>query len=412
MQLYPRSVTGEDVRDLVDDPSGVSFVAQPIVDLSRGVIVGYETLARFALTSGRPSFPEEVFDAASEHDLGADLEAAIVGSALHLASTRPANCFVTINIDPLHVSSRVVQRTIAQYGDLGGIIFELTEHNTAPDLEVVKSAADALRRRGAMIAIDDAGAGYSGLRQIVELQPQFIKVDRDLVSNIHQSEAKRALVQMLGELAAKLDAWIVAEGVDGEAELTALAQLQVPLVQGYVLGRAEDPWRALFHETASMLQRIQRRFGNDAPPASASKGAKSGHPPRGPARIAELIEPPVTVPQSRDWPKAPLVIRVDAAGRPIEMRLTDDDGPRVRMEYDLLRVKRDATVSEIALRMTTRSERLRWDPVVVIDDLGHLQGIVFAHRIMSHLAQRPESDGIWTVSEPRSSPRAWRGNDT
>lgn len=385
LKLYT-PVTDEDIQDIIADRERISIVTQPVVDLQRGVIVGYEALARFTLGSGRSSFPEEVFTAAEELGLAIEVEAAVVRRALEVSRERPANCFVSINVDPVHLGCAEVLDVIGRHGDLAGVIFEITETNDFRDTESVRVSAEVLRRHGAMIAIDDAGAGYSGLRRIVELQPQFIKIDRDLVTGIHMNEAKRTLVQMLGELAARLDAWIVAEGIETEPELNALAQLGVPLGQGYALARPGPGWGTLDDEAVASLASIVGRHG-------AARADK-------PLLVRDLVESPGICHADEEWPDVPLAIRVDPAGRPREMRLHDEhEGTRLRMEYDLLRARGSTSAAEVALRVTTRSERLRWDPIVCIDERGNLEGVVPVHRILSGLANH-----CLTVDAPRKTP--------
>lgn len=365
-------VSDEDIQDIIADRERINIVTQPIVDLRRGLIVGYEALARFKLASGRSSFPEEVFTAAEELGLAIEVEAAVVRRALELSRDRPANCFVSINVDPVHLGCAEVLDVIGRHGDLAGVIFEITELNDFRDNEAVRASLEVLRRHGAMIALDDAGSGYSGLKRIVELQPQFIKLDRELVNGLHMNEAKRTLVHMLGELAGRLDAWVVAEGIETESELNALAQLGVPLGQGYALARPAPGWGALDEEAIGSLEAMVRRH--------AASTASSR------VLLRDLVEPPEVCHADGEWPQAPVAIRVDRGGRPLEMRLVDEEGARLRMEYDLLRAKTGTPVAEVALRVTTRRERLRWDPIVCIDDQGNLDGIVTVPRILSALA--------------------------
>jgi len=388
MKSGQQRVAEADVRAVLESRGGDSalvLVAQPIVDLKRGTVVGYETLARFELASG-PASPDRVFAVASAMGRGPELDAIVIERALELAATKPRNCFLTINVDPNHLATDEVGDVIRQHGDLSGIIFELTEHNRAEDLSLVKMCTERLRRSGAMIAIDDAGAGHSGLKQIVELAPQFIKVDRELVAGIDTNESKRVLLQMLGDLADRLDAWVLAEGIETTAELETLAKLGIPLGQGYFLGRPAAPWSTLPEQASTRLSRIARRRPPSLGPAQRAKGLRA--PDRTPL-VLDLVEQPVICSGDDEWPtQAELAFRVDGLGRPIEMRIVDEHGARVRLEHDLLRVKTKCPIPEITLRATTRSERLRADPIVAIDERGVLEGVVTMHRITSALAHR------------------------
>lgn len=388
MKSVQQRVSDADVRAVLedrDDRSALTLIAQPIVDLKRGIVVGYETLARFSLASG-PAAPDRVFAVASAMGRGPELDALVIERALELASTKPRNCFLTINVDPNHLASEEVGDVIRQHGDLGGIIFELTEHNRAEDLSLVKLCTERLRRSGAMIAIDDAGAGHSGLKQIVEIAPQFIKVDRELVAGIDTNESKRVLLQLLGDLAERLDAWVLAEGIETTAELDALAKLGIPLGQGYLLGRPAEPWSTLPEQATTHLSRIARRRPPSIGPTQHAKGLRA--PDRTPL-LLDLAEAPVVCSGDEEWPpQATLAFRVDELGRPIEMRILDEHGPRIRLEHDLLRVKTTSPIPEIALRATARAERLRADPIVAVGERGVLEGVVTMQQITSALAHR------------------------
>lgn len=367
----PIPVTADDVRAILHTPESLALVAQPIVDLARGEIVGYEVLSRFTLTNGKAGFPDKVFAAASLSGHGPELEAQVIRRAFALADKKPKNCFLTINISPHHLEEPSVLEVIDQRADLSGIVFELTEHTPISDLRATRKAVDALRRRGAMVALDDAGAGYSGLKQLLELQPQVLKIDRDLVVELHKNEAKRAMIQMLAELANRLDAWILAEGIETESELAALLQLGISLGQGYFLGRPAPPFAHLGDDSSSALVRSGRH--------RKLPGTR--------LLVADALEPAATCRGTDDWPpQARVAVRVDDRRHPVEMRLLGEGEPRLRKEYDLMRVKAEAAITTTTTRALTRPERVRWDPLVCVDEEGRLEGVVPMQRLVAALA--------------------------
>jgi EAL domain-containing protein (putative c-di-GMP-specific phosphodiesterase class I) len=117
------------------------------------------------------------------------------------------------------------------------VIVELTEHNAIDDYPGLVDSLRSLRKRGTRISIDDTGSGYSSLAHILKLAPDFIKLDRDLVSGIDVDPVRRALAASLVTFAAETGAQIVAEGVETEDELVVLRQLGLRYAQGYYLGR-------------------------------------------------------------------------------------------------------------------------------------------------------------------------------
>jgi EAL domain-containing protein (putative c-di-GMP-specific phosphodiesterase class I) len=104
------------------------------------------------------------------------------------------------------------------------------------------------------IAVDDAGAGYASLHHIVELQPDFIKIDRSLVHGVADDHARRVAVSAFVLLSLDLGATIVAEGVERPSDRSALCDLGVHAAQGYLLGRPST--------CDSDLNRLSRRLSS------------------------------------------------------------------------------------------------------------------------------------------------------
>jgi EAL domain-containing protein (putative c-di-GMP-specific phosphodiesterase class I) len=365
---FPPLISEEGIRDILSDERRLTLVSQPIVDLRRGVIVGYEALARFKVDVPAP--PDVVFACAERAGLGEELETLVVKRALGLAASIPANCFLAINVDPQHLTCARLLDVILDHGDLGGLVFELTEQRQIEDIQGVAQALAQLRKLGAFTAVDDAGAGYSGLQQILALRPQFLKLDRTLVSSVHIDEAKRATIEMLGELAERLDAWIIAEGVETAAELHVLAQLGVPLAQGYFLARPALPWTGLTPDVENALDLL--------PKEALATGS-----------VESLVEPCALCDLVSDWPQdRGTCMRLEATMRPAVMRIVDEHGERLREPHEFLRVKRGSSLAAVALRSCARPESLRWDPIVCIDDLGHFEGLIHVHKLVWALASR------------------------
>jgi EAL domain-containing protein (putative c-di-GMP-specific phosphodiesterase class I)/CheY-like chemotaxis protein len=214
--------------------SALSMVFQPIMDLGRNDVVGVEALARFECEPRRP--PNEWFDEAADVDLGAELELAAVRVALgHLARLR-ADYFMSVNISPA-TATRPELRELLSGMPAARIVLELTEHTRIEDYESLVPALAVLRDRGVRIAVDDAGAGYAGLQQLLRLRPDIIKLDLDLTRGIHADPARRALAGALVSFAREIGATIVAEGIETEEEFSVLKALGVPWGQGYHLAR-------------------------------------------------------------------------------------------------------------------------------------------------------------------------------
>jgi diguanylate cyclase (GGDEF)-like protein/PAS domain S-box-containing protein len=206
---------------------------QPIVDLQTGEIAGYEALARFPLdTEGRP--PNAWFSQAHRCGLGAQLEARAVEAALARRGEAPAG-YLSVNLSPAALRADELRQRLP--ADLEGVVVEITEHEMVADGERLRVTLDELRARGARVAVDDAGAGYAGLRQLMILRPDLIKLDRGLIEDVAGDEAKQALVECFVRFAERTDASVCAEGVESIDDLLVLARLGVAYGQGYVIAR-------------------------------------------------------------------------------------------------------------------------------------------------------------------------------
>jgi EAL domain-containing protein (putative c-di-GMP-specific phosphodiesterase class I) len=218
----------------VIESSQFSMVYQPIWDMGSRQAVGFECLTRFSAVPSRP--PNEWFSEAAGVGLGTALELAAIRAALGALESLPQHLHLAMNASVETVMSR-------QFADFmqgvppDRIVIEITEHTDVDDYEEVLRALHPLRERGIRLAIDDAGAGYSSLRHILNLRPDYIKLDMDLIRHIDIDPARRALASALIAFGRDTDSTIIAEGVETVSELATLQSLGVEQAQGYFLGR-------------------------------------------------------------------------------------------------------------------------------------------------------------------------------
>jgi EAL domain-containing protein (putative c-di-GMP-specific phosphodiesterase class I) len=350
---------------------------QPIVDVARGVIAGYEALARFTAADGSPSpaTPDRWFAAADAAGMGARIEAMVVQRCLQLRFDLPPNCFLTVNVSPHLLPEPELANLLLSAGNLAPLVLELTEHQNVADLRPLLDVQERLRDRGVLVALDDAGSGYSGLQQLTSVRPQLIKLDRALVQDADRDPAKLALAQLLGEFGSRIDAWLLAEGVETWGEMEAFSRLGVPLAQGFLLGRPARPWAVLDADVASRLREVHLR---------------------GQLRenVAGLLERVQLVSDSTPPIGGDVAVRVDAHGHPVHLliplrRMQDSAGYREAPVS--LRVPLSTGASELACRVATRAEDTRFDPVVCVDDIGAVIGIVRVEHLLTHLAAQHDS---------------------
>jgi len=218
---------------------GPQIVYQPQLSLSRLVVDGYEALARFPESPMRGT--EQWFARARDLGMGSALEASALERALSRRHDRPAGTMLAVNLSPGVLASPAVAAVLPD--DLTGIEIELTEHEWAPSGGRLRRQLDLLRERGVRVAIDDVGVAHSGLRRVMDLAPDRIKLDKHLVQGVAGSTAKTALIRAVVDFAEHIDAAVVAEGVENVDDLEALAELDVGYAQGWMIGLPEPDFR-------------------------------------------------------------------------------------------------------------------------------------------------------------------------
>jgi EAL domain-containing protein (putative c-di-GMP-specific phosphodiesterase class I) len=225
--------------------SGLWMAAQPIVDVRTGVVHAYEALARFEQAVGGGG-PLAWFSLAEDFGQRAALERACLKLALELFAKRPRGAKLSVNVSaPVLLESVTRSLFVGVPGterDLDGLIIEITEETLIHGELGLADAIEPLRVRGAQLAVDDVGAGYSGLRQITTVRPSYLKLDRSLIMGIDRDNERAALVGALAGYSAQVGTLLVAEGIETHAELEAVRRLGVPLAQGFYLARPGRPW--------------------------------------------------------------------------------------------------------------------------------------------------------------------------
>ena len=209
-------------------------VLQPIIDLRDGAPHGVEALTRFAAAPAQA--PDVWFGEADRFGEGPSLELATAAAALgHLDDLHPDLC-MTVNISPsTALSGRLGE--ILEATDLRRVVLEVTEHSAVVDYATLTRALAPWRERGARLAVDDAGGGYASFAHILNIAPDYIKLDISLVRNIHRDPHRQALARAICGFADELGVAVIAEGIETEAELSVVAALGTPLAQGFHLGR-------------------------------------------------------------------------------------------------------------------------------------------------------------------------------
>ena len=218
-----------------------SMAFQPIVDVTAGKVVAYEALARGP--EGQPAstvLEHTLHNNRYSIDQRCREKAIAVSSSLGILET---GADLSINFYPnaVYEPKQCLQRTFnaasAVNFPLNRIIFEVTEVEEVRDQKHLRNIMREYKEHGLRVAIDDFGAGHSGLSLLSTFQPDLLKVDRALVEEIDRRAASRAIVRSVVQLCRDLNTVIIAEGIEREEEMQTLCDLGVTLMQGFYFAR-------------------------------------------------------------------------------------------------------------------------------------------------------------------------------
>lgn len=243
-----REVTGQEVENQkirhhialqrILSNRSITTYFQPIVYLENLEVLGYEALSRSPLDSGFEG-SEVLFAFAESTNMLLELERLCRSTALKAASGNSISGNLFLNFSakalqdsqftPHQLSDSVIEAGLKQEN----VVLEITERVAIQQWAGFRKILHEYRDRGFRVAIDDMGSGYSSLQAIAELEPDYLKFDISLVSNIHESLIKIGLLETLVSLSSKINAQVIAEGIESREDFTALRSLGVQLGQGY-----------------------------------------------------------------------------------------------------------------------------------------------------------------------------------
>lgn len=232
--IIKHQVSMDRVRKLLYSDA-INMVYQPIFDLNKGAIAGFESLSRFATVPARS--PHLWFNEAHSVGLGIELELKAIEYALLVMPNLCEGLDLAINASPETILSPRFEHILETLPYVERLVLEITEHAAVERYEEIATRLKPYRDRGLQLAVDDAGAGYASFRHILNLEPDRIKLDMSLTRDIDIDPARRALAAALIHFSADTGSKLVAEGVETASEAAALIELGVDKAQGYFLGR-------------------------------------------------------------------------------------------------------------------------------------------------------------------------------
>ncbi|HMK92926.1 MAG TPA: EAL domain-containing protein [Thermoleophilia bacterium] len=248
----------------------ITCVYQPVVSLADYSVLGYEVLARGPRQS-QLHRPDVLFEVARDQGRVEELDRVCRVMAARGGATLPEDTLRFINTEPVNLfyrsrSDLFVEEFVEATPEplRSKTVMEITEKSIIDDFGHFRHVVAQLREHGFRIAIDDAGAGYSGLQTIVEVEPDFIKLDISLVRNIDTSIVKQKLVRTLRDFCLDAGIVLVAEGIETDEQLKALTELEIPYGQGFLFAHPGSPYPILDRiEPGATASRVGSETGGD-----------------------------------------------------------------------------------------------------------------------------------------------------
>jgi len=233
----------------------VRAVFQPIADFATGTIMAWEALSRGP--EGSPfQHPTVLFDFAEQSGKLFALERLCRERAIGSLDGLGPDQKLFLNIHPKTMSDPEFThgKTLELLHGAGltpdNIVFEITERHSINEFALFHRTLDHYRSQGYLVAVDDAGAGYSGLTSIAQIRPEFIKIDMSLIQGIDKDPVKRALIETFVTFADKIGSKIIAEGIESQGQAACLIDIGVHFGQGFYLARPDNPKPPLSLDTA------------------------------------------------------------------------------------------------------------------------------------------------------------------
>ncbi len=383
---------GEDNSDpivaLLLRRSQLTTAFQPIVGLRDGRVLGYEALLR--LPQGCAfSDPGAAFQAAADSHWLVDLEIAALDAHLAAAQAAPEGClFLNFSAAAL-LDNRMKAKALAARALAAGlkperIVLELTELVRVADPARFATTLDPLREAGFRVAVDDFGAGFTNLRMLVELGPDFVKIDRSLADGAGRHPRKRVFLESMVALGHRINCGVIAEGVETSEDLAALYACGIAYAQGYALRAPASLAEILSTQPARPVSRLT------LPTVEETIGAlaipQDGVPATAPVGLLVSLfgrhPEPAAIPVLEGTRVAGLLtvgLLFLHLGHRYGHSLWHDRpvGEFVSLEssgYDCLLA--DASLEDATEVVRRRPSRRRFDPIVVVTERGDYHGLL------------------------------------
>jgi EAL domain-containing protein (putative c-di-GMP-specific phosphodiesterase class I) len=356
-------------------PERLRVAFSPLADLGRGVVAGYEVLV--AAPGDEPAPPRAWADDVHPDSAGR-LESVLLRRALAERDRLPANTFLLVTVSSAGLRSEEVQQVVRDAGRLERVVLVVGDDTEAGEPRNVRQVLDAMREAGGTVALDEPGSGYASLRAVLSVRPDFVRVGGDFVLEVDRDQAKAAVVETLGALASRIDAWLIAGGISAPAELGALRRIGVPLGQGPLIGPPMDLMGPLAPAVTDAIRQA-------SPPADAAETVAALVEARPALPWGGLLEDIADV--FLEDPRADVVVLVDARNRPLALAERAALLRGEPYERPVMRVTPSSPLKAVARRAMTRPVLERFHPLVACDPRGVYLGVVRVEQLLDTLAR-------------------------
>jgi len=384
---------------------GMSSVFQPIVDICRNNVCGYEVLSRGSAPIESPGVFLEI---ARKNNLTWEVEEACRRAALKNISLQPeiSRQKYFINVSPaVFIDPKFPQvfnpEIIGQFNITPSqVVLEITERESIKDYSILESNARAFKSMGFQIAVDDLGAGHSGLRTLTICTPDYLKLDMSLVRDISKDPYKQHMVRFLCDFASQVDSKVIAEGVEEWAELLTLIRLGVRFVQGFLFSR---PLRSPAEPDLSTMERLRMAWNDIQYEDNERLEGLASIIIRGRTIVKNSLTCEELHKEMKNDNQLNHLVILDEVGKPLG--LVTRQGFFLKtggaFGYDLflkkkvdeiakkdfLLVKYDSSIRNLSKLAMERKSEEQYDPVIIVDHQGYFIGTVTMKQIIARSSE-------------------------
>lgn len=260
-------ITGKIKKQMLEiiENKEIKAVFQPIVSLKDGEIFAYEALSRISKENCDFNIGE-AFEIAQEMKCLWAFERLCRSNSIKMSANKPKSAKLFLNVDPniMHdpdFKSGVTHKKLEKYNlSCDDIIFEATERSAIEDMDTFKASLKHYKEQGFGVAVDDVGSGYSGINRIFDVNPQFIKIDMEIIRDIETDEMKRSFVALLSQFASDAGIALVAEGIETSKQLEIMISMKIDYAQGYYLAKPSEEFEKINSDIADEIQQFNNMY--------------------------------------------------------------------------------------------------------------------------------------------------------